>query len=338
MDQFFNSTFVWFTGVVEDVKDPEMMNRVRVRVMGLHTDDKVSIPTRDLPWATVMMPTTTPGTSGIGHSPHFLLQGSWVVGFFRDSHTSQDPVIMGTVAAKQNVKRDSGTGFSDPDGVYPTDELLGEPDVNRLARAEDNIQSTVETKKGQVVKGVKTPTGTWDEPVTPYAPTYPMNHVTETESGHILELDDTEGAERIHEYHKSGTFREIHPDGSEVIRIVKDRYSVVIENDNCYVKGDVNLTVDSNCNMYIKGDWNVDVDGDVNIDIKGVMDLDVVGVITQDSAASIYLNKDKGGAKGAARIDDTADTGDEAAAKSFKDNEAGTDKIETGSGSVFIGN
>ena len=35
---------------------------------------------------------------------------------------------------------------------------------------------------------------------------YPKNHVYETESGHIKEFDDTEGAERIHEYHKSGTF------------------------------------------------------------------------------------------------------------------------------------
>ena len=268
MDQFFNSSFVWFTGVVEDVNDPEMLNRVRVRVFGLHDEDKVKIPTEDLPWATVMMPTTASGQSGIGQSPHFLLQGSWVVGFFRDSVTAQDPIIMGTVASKQDQKRPGDKGFSDPDEVYPIEDLVGESDVNRLARGEDNIQTTVQAKKDQVEKGVKTPVGSWDEPETPYAAEYPKNHVTETESGHIIEIDDTEGAERIHEYHKSGTFREVHPDGTEVIRIVKDRFEVVIGNDNCYVKGDVNLTIDSNCNMYVKGDWNVDVDGNVNMNVK----------------------------------------------------------------------
>ena len=29
----------------------------------------------------------------------------------------------------------------------------------------------------------------------------------ESESGHIVEYDDTDGETRLHEYHKSGTFR-----------------------------------------------------------------------------------------------------------------------------------
>ena len=268
MDQFFNSNFMWFTGVVEDVNDPEMMNRVRVRVFGLHDEDLIKIPTEDLPWATVMMPTTSASVTGIGgETGHFLLQGSWVVGFFRDSVTAQDPIIMGTISSKTVNRRTTDKGFHDPDDVYPIEDLVGEPDVNRLARGEDNLQETVKTKKEQVEKGVKTPVGSWDEPETPFAAEYPKNHVTETQSGHIIEVDDTEGAERFHDYHKSGTFKEIHPDGTEVIRIVKERYTVIIENDNCYVKGDVNLTIDSNCNMYVKGDWNVDVDGNVNINV-----------------------------------------------------------------------
>jgi hypothetical protein len=306
MDGFFNSSFVWFTGVVEDVNDPEMLNRVRVRVFGLHTEDKSLIPTEDLPWATVMMPTTTSGQGGIGQSPHFLLQGSWVVGFFRDSVTAQDPIIMGSIASKQDERRPTESGFSDPSGVYPKDELVSESDVNRLARGTDNIQYTVETKKEQIEFGVQTPVSNWDEPETPYAPEYPKNHVTETESGHIFEIDDTPGAERIHEYHKSGTFREIHPDGTEVVRIVKDKYTVIIEDDNCYVKGDVNLTIDSNCNMYIKGDWNVDVDGNVNMNVKqnwteevggdwktgisGKRDTDVGGTETRNSGGNMSDN------------------------------------------------
>ena len=43
--------FVWFTGVVEDRQDPDKLGRVRVRCVGYHTDNKIKIPTADLPWA-----------------------------------------------------------------------------------------------------------------------------------------------------------------------------------------------------------------------------------------------------------------------------------------------
>ena len=48
----------------------------------------------------------------------------------------------------------------------------------------------------------------------PMISSYPNNHVYESESGHVQEFDDTPGAERIHTYHRAGTFEEIHPDGS----------------------------------------------------------------------------------------------------------------------------
>ena len=42
--------FVWFTGVVEDRNDPVKLGRVRVRCLGIHTEDKNEIPTEDLSW------------------------------------------------------------------------------------------------------------------------------------------------------------------------------------------------------------------------------------------------------------------------------------------------
>ena len=58
--------FVWFTGVVEDRQDPDKIGRVRVRCVGYHTDNKTKIATEDLPWAWVMMPTTTSSMNGLG--------------------------------------------------------------------------------------------------------------------------------------------------------------------------------------------------------------------------------------------------------------------------------
>lgn len=260
----------WFTGVVEDINDPEKMNRVRVRVFGKHTENKPLIATEDLPWATVMMPTTSSGNSGLGDSPHFLVNGSWVVGFFRDGFIAQDPVIMGSIAAMPTSSANTSKGFNDPEGNYPKEDYLNEPDVNKLARGVDN--GIVESKNSSLTKGVQTANGaggTWDEPESSFAAEYPKNHVTEYESGHVLEVDDTPGAERIHEYHKSGTFREVHPDGTVVTRIVGEDYTVVAKDNNITVKGNVNLTIDQDCTTYVKGDWNIQVDGNVNQVIGG---------------------------------------------------------------------
>ena len=49
---------------------------------------------------------------------------------------------------------------------------------------------------------------------------YPYNHVYESESGHVMEIDDSPEAERLLRYHKTGTFEEIHPDGQRVVKVI----------------------------------------------------------------------------------------------------------------------
>ena len=135
--------FSWFIGVVEDRQDPKKAGRVRVRCMGYHSAKKIDIPTEDLPWASIMMPVTAGGNSGIGVSSHFLIEGTWVVGFFRDP-AKQEPVIMGalpgvnstettnfTLASSSAVGGQSkGGGFKDPNEKYPTTKYVGKPDTN----------------------------------------------------------------------------------------------------------------------------------------------------------------------------------------------------------------
>jgi len=264
--------FTWFTGVIEDIMDPLEMNRVRVRCFGFHTDNKALIKTEDLPWASVMMPTNSASTSGVGSTPHRLLPGSWVVGFFRDGRSAQDPIIMGSIASMFDEQPDAGYGFSDPNANYPKEDYISEPDVNRLARGKDTEKELVKTKNDTLTKTVATANNAsdaWDEPKSPYDAKYPHNAVTETTSGHFIEVDDTPKAERIHEYHKSGTFREVHPDGTIVTRIVGDDYLIVANDNNVNIKGNVNLTIDQNCTTYIKGNWDIQVDKDMTMTIGG---------------------------------------------------------------------
>ena len=85
--------FNWFVGVVEDRNDPEQVGRVRVRCLGYHTEDVVALPTADLPWSHVMHPVTDPSMQGLGSTPSWLVEGAWVVGFFRDNEFQQPLII-----------------------------------------------------------------------------------------------------------------------------------------------------------------------------------------------------------------------------------------------------
>ena len=138
------SEFKWFIGVVEDRHDPEKLGRLRVRCLGIHTSDKNKIATADLPWASVTLPTTASGISGLGQSPSFIVEGSWVWGYFRDgSDLLQELVIVGTLPGKPSELGKTASGFYDPNSrldengeptgvsVYP--ENKDEPDTNRLA-------------------------------------------------------------------------------------------------------------------------------------------------------------------------------------------------------------
>ena len=306
--------FVWFTGVVEDRNDPSKLGRVKVRCLGLHSESTVDIPTEDLPWAHVMQSTNTPSMQGLGNTPTFLVEGTWVVGFFLDSVEKQQPLIMGTLPGIPQSVADTTKGFNDPNGTYPSEKIthsnhaIEESDVNRLARNDtDKAHAVVAAKNTAKTSTVPTANSstTWNEPDSAYAASYPKNHVMETESGHIKEYDDTTDKERIHEYHKKGTFYEIDKDGNKSTRIVGDNYEVVAGSDFVNIKGSANLTIDSNCNTYIKGNWNIQVDGtktevvtgavsetyksNQTTNITGTLDLDASSEVDID-AGVINLN------------------------------------------------
>ena len=125
-----------YFGIVEDRNDPKEMGRVRVRVFGIHSADKINdIPTADLPWSPVMNPTTTPGTSGLGQAP-FLVPGSWVIVQFMDRE-QQSLMVMGTVNGFPDNKPNSENGFADPVGTFPRE--IEESDIERRARGVNDI-------------------------------------------------------------------------------------------------------------------------------------------------------------------------------------------------------
>lgn len=237
IEEFPFNNVVWWNGVVEDINDPESLGRVRVRMFGIHTDQKQKsiyqgIPTEELTWAQVASsPMDGPRMHGIGKSPHSLVQGSQVAGIFMDGDKAQIPVVLyclglRTVPEEPNRNR----GFSDPDGVYP--EKLNTPHINDLATERFDDHPIYETLESEKVDG---------EPDQTAAPEYPYNQVTETRAGHIVEKDDTPNNERIRVIHKSGSYVEMKADGSMVLKSVTDNYLISGGNVNITAADTVNL-------------------------------------------------------------------------------------------------
>lgn len=288
--------FTWWIGTVEDRMDPIKLGRVRVRCIGWHNENKNLLPTNMLPWAQCIFPPNQ-------IEPYAPKEGEMVVGFFLDGENAQEPVVFGIFPRIPLRAADPSKGFNDPrkDGelagaprppqtkVYKTDgsgisitekpkadsypNILDEPTTPRIARNdEDTITKTfIQERKDNVVKGVPKAIGggTWDEKETAYKAKYPYNEVQETESGHLLEFDDTPGSERIHLAHRNGSFKEMMPDGDQVQKVTKDKYEVIMGDDYVYIMGDCNITVQGDARVYVKKNAFVQVDKNVHIEVGG---------------------------------------------------------------------
>ncbi len=310
--------FQWFVGLVEDRQDPKHLGRVRVRCLGYHTEDLIKLPTVDLPWAHPMNPITSATVSGIGQTPLGVVEGTWVVGFFTDGPEAQQPMIMGTLPGVPSTLpvKDAVKGFQDyKNANYPK---YTETDVNRLAVGDaENPHSSLTIRKADldlavgtaqidgVVEGVAIfdadldtdNGGKWDEPETPYAALYPRNHVYESEGGHIREMDDTPGAERIHERHASGSGYEIGPDGSKVTRVKKNNYEIVTNDNYLHIQGTSRHTIDKGLRVRVNGsgvagnNYNIEVGqgSSVNVEVNGG-NINMTTLGTGEDAGDININ------------------------------------------------
>ena len=386
--------FVWWQGVVEDRHDPLYLGRCKVRVLGWHSENKNDMPTVSLPWAYPVAPITSASQTGVGTSPLGPVEGTWVVGFYRDGEAGQEPVFFGTLGGipeldAKGVNNDGtavgGQGFLDPrldvgdqighpefgDEIGPrtlqynpaTDmvprepatiihdsnpdpnedvqtvvisanttltekmevrsligqtgpnssdppftvkvveqpfrstfpdtgladstisttrnlDYLREPTTNRLARGvRGNTDESDPRKSGIVFEKmqnrkfgqIQIPTAdgkTWNEPKVPWQAKYPYNHVHQTESGHIIEMDDTPNEERLHWYHRTGTFTEIHPVGIKVDKIVNNYYNIILGAKYTHIEASDYTTIDGSQENYILGNRVDRVDGDYSIAVK----------------------------------------------------------------------
>ena len=279
-----------YYGVVESRDDPKQLGRLKVRIVGLHTEDKIQLPTNSLPWATVL--SHDGAQSGLGTSPSFYVEGTWVLCSFFD-RDRQEPYVLGGLPGTPETLGNPNSGFNDPNrrtddetkieynqSVYPTiagtsdvhenarGSLLSSNAVNRDTIRKINIPSAdfdgfeMPTVSGTINIVGSNPTE-FSEPLVvddtendetkigTYKPTYPKNHVYSTESGHLFEFDDTDSYNRILLSHASGSYTEYSNDGTYVSHIVSKMFEVVSSDKSSLCEGDVIETIDKSLKLKV---------------------------------------------------------------------------------------
>ena len=171
-----------YRGVVEENVDPEKIGRVKVRIYGLHTENVTGFNS--------VLTKDLPWAQVMGGNQFGLIggvgissvlrQGTWVWVILEEENPNK-PIVIGTVLGKNN--NPSGDSFVDPDGNHPS----------RTDRSD--LHPLLDDK-------------------------YPTIATLETESGHLIELDDTSGDERIKVTHRTGTYVQIDKDGNMNVNVV----------------------------------------------------------------------------------------------------------------------
>jgi hypothetical protein len=200
--------FIWFIGVVESRDDPYMLGRLQVRIYNINSPKQSKTSTSELPWATIMSPVTGACNNRVGQAPLGIQVGTTVIGFFTDGNDKNNPVILGAIAGIPGLNAEKH-------------------DVPSEAREVNLIN--------------KQPIG--PEPASAYRAKYPYNKVIRTESGHVIEVDDTPNFERLHIFHKSGSYIEVNETGRVVMKSADDSFNIVAKDNQIYVGGNVNLEV-----------------------------------------------------------------------------------------------
>ncbi len=383
--------FIWWQGVVEDRHDPLFLGRCRVRILGWHTDNKAEMPTESLPWSYPIQPITSAAQTGVGTSPTGPVEGTWVVGFFRDGEDAQEPVFFGTLGGIPEAQAPhpaKGEGFADPrteeppedrhplQGAnrkllkYDTDEearvpraplkiihkalrseltnddpatkrdisktgstsvesdspifqvileeqatrsrypdinFLGEPTTPRMARGlYGNFPTTSPLSQFGIVaqkKFWRQELGTgfsvaenskdkWMEPDPTgiYGAKYPYNHVHQTESGHLIEMDDTPGFERLHRYHRTGTFEEIGSLGQRITKVVNEDYHIILNNDYWRVVGNRYESIEGKLDIFSTRGYFHKTEGSIEFDAKGSVAVNTPTDVFAVNAKDIILD------------------------------------------------
>ena len=146
----------------------------------------------------------------------------------------------------------------DPNNVNPIPDHQGESSINKGATGKVRHQ----------LGGLNSNADINVEPEYDTAE-YPSCQTNETVSGHVIELDDTRGQERVLIKHNTGAGIEMRSDGSIIVSTVNHKITIVNGDKTVKVAGDARMVYEGNLSVEVAGDYNLVVKGNMNTTVKG---------------------------------------------------------------------
>jgi hypothetical protein len=160
----------------------------------------------------------------------------------------------------------SADGNQDPRGEFPNPQYWNSQNINYAATGNKSNELYIGGSEKSINLGL----------TENKASQYPYNQVSETISGHVIEVDDTPGGERMLFKHRTGAGIELRPDGTVIISSTKNKIEVTGDDHNVIVEGDGNLVYKGNLNIKVTGEFNVECT-DFNVKTNGNMNTNVIG-------------------------------------------------------------
>ena len=194
---------------------------------------------------------------------------------------------------------------------YPDINFLGEPTTPRMARGTYGnfpttgpfgqfgtvLQKTYWQKElGVGFSVAENPTDKWTEPDPQgiYGAKYPYNHVHQSESGHLIEVDDTPGFERLHRYHRTGTFEEIGSLGQRITKVVNEDYHIILNNDYWRVVGNRYESIQGKLDIFSTRGYFHKSEGSMEFDAGGSVSINTPTDLFSVNASDIILDASGG--------------------------------------------
>ena len=171
---------------------------------------------------------------------------------------------------KADTQGTNTKAFVDPNNEYP--------------RKDNHNQSSINQRVHQLSIGgsVADVSLDLDPPVKTY---YGKADIRETASGHVIELNDTPGGERVLIKHKTGAGIELRPDGTVLVVSTKNKVEICHGSNEVIVEGEATLSYKGNLTLNVTGDYNVNC-RDYNVHARGSK----TEQIDNNSATTVFGN------------------------------------------------
>ena len=236
-------------GTVEDLNDPEQLNRVKVRIP--QHGSKGQTPADSLPWARTTIPAQGSGTNqGAGGSSGGLSvakDATVMVLVNEDNH--EDITVLGVLPVNASGKSGEHSGAS-----------AGGQSSMALGSLKDGTTGGKFEPKTEMSKKILNPA---PASFPQKKGKYPDTHVNVSKTGFRTTFHDIPNETYKAEVHPTGTFTEMQADGNYVTYCTKDHKQAV--------DGEYTLGSEKNMVITTNGDLQLKVGGNLLIEVKGSM-------------------------------------------------------------------